>query len=174
MKFEKISRDNFIKALKKYQEEENLSDYEVEQSIKYFDNDFKLPTRGTVDSAGYDFYNPVVAYRKDHVIKIPTGVKVKLDTGTFLMAVPRSSSYKNNYELANTIGIVDKDYYNNSSNEGHIYIMLRNFGNQNNDNREKLSDIGDRLIQGIILKYSTTEDDTTTEVRNGGYGSTGK
>ena len=33
---------------------------------------------------------------------------------------------------------------------------------------------GDRIAQGIFIPYLITDDDDTTDVRKGGFGSTGK
>jgi dUTP pyrophosphatase len=58
---------------------------------------------------------------------VPTGIKCKLDPGTYLeLSVRSSTPLKYWLILANSIGIIDADYYQNSSNEGHIYFQLIN------------------------------------------------
>ena len=135
--------------------------------------DFKLPSRGTQHSAGYDFYSPVDCIIKSNETKfISLDVKCRIKPGEVLMIVPRSRlgfKGKNHVALTNTVGIIDEDYYNNSSNEGVIGIKLHNFGSD--DFKIKKND---RLIQGIFLKYDITEDDTIlNSERTGGFGSTG-
>lgn len=133
------------------------------------DADVRLPKRATVQSAAYDFFSPYnFIIHPGWDITIPTGIKVQLDPGYFLMLVPRSSlGFKYNICLANTVGIIDADYYNNLGNEGHIMVKLVNRG----DNDYCLR-AGDAFCQGIILPYAITEDDDTVEKRIGGLGST--
>lgn len=102
------------------------------------------------------------------VTLVPTGVKCKLDPGTYLELSPRSSTpLKHWLVLANSVGIIDGDYYNNEDNEGHIFFQFIN-----------LSPIpimlkkGDTIGQGIIKSYGKTEDDVIGGVRKGGLGST--
>ncbi len=46
-----------------------------------------------------------------------------------LFLIVRSSmGFKYNVRLCNQVGIIDKDYYNNIDNEGHIFIKIQNEG----------------------------------------------
>lgn len=99
---------------------------------------------------------------------VTTGVKCKLDPGTYLELSMRSSApLKYWLVMANSVGIIDADYYNNPSNEGEIFFQLIN-----------LSPFpirlhkGDIIGQGIIKPYLTTENDTILGIRKGGFGST--
>ena len=65
------------------------------------------------------------------------------------------------------MGIIDADYYNNPDNEGHIYFQIINLSPYDIQLR-KVDVIG----QGIIKNYGTTEDDTASGLRLGGFGST--
>ena len=100
---------------------------------------------------------------------VPTGIKCKLDPGTFLQLSVRSSCpLKYWLVLANGVGIIDADYYNNPDNEGHIYFQIINLG----PFPIKLCK-GDKIGQGIILPYLTVDgEDAPTEERKGGFGST--
>lgn len=71
--------------------------------------------------------------------------------------------------LANGTGIVDSDYYNNTDNEGHIMIAYFN----TNDAAYTIEK-GERIGQGVFMKYLTVHDDAAAEIRTGGIGSTGK
>lgn len=99
---------------------------------------------------------------------VPTGVKAKLDDGTYLeLSVRSSCPLKYWLILANGVGIIDSDYYNNPDNEGHIYFQIINLTNY----PIKLN-AGDCIGQGIIKPYLTTEDDEANGDRKGGFGST--
>jgi len=129
----------------------------------------KIPIRSTANSAGYDFYSPVnrKIYMNETVI-IPTGIKVKLDQDKFLQIHIRSSiGIKKNIVLANCTGIIDADFYENESNDGIISIALKNLNPEPFD-----VNINDKLVQGIILSYYITKEDSATGNRSGGIGST--
>ena len=76
---------------------------------------------------------------------------------------------KNGIILANNVAIIDSDYYNNRSNEGHIMIALKNTSDKTYDIEK-----GDKIAQGIFQKFFITDDDNVLEKRKGGIGSTGK
>ena len=131
----------------------------------------KLPKRATIDSAGYDFYAPFdFTLKPGESIKIPTGIRVALPKGMFLMVVPRSGLGIKRLIIKNTLPIIDGDYFY-SDNEGHIFINLMN---DNSDGLPIEVKKGKAFVQGIILLYCITEDDDTTATRNGGFGSTDK
>ena len=101
---------------------------------------------------------------------VSTGMKCKLDPGTFLQLSVRSSSpLKYWLMLANGVGIIDADYYNNPDNEGHIYFQLINLS----PFPIKIQR-GEAIGQGIILPYGVTENDDVWTERVGGFGSTTK
>lgn len=154
-KFEKISHEQYFK------------DFNDERYIEY--DDIKMPKRATAYSAGYDFYSPIdFVLSPGESIKFPTGIKVQLDNDKYLQIVPRSSlGFKYRFQLDNTAGIIDADYYGNENNEGHIWMKFTNNG-------DKVLEIkaGDAVAQGIILQYFKTEDDEADAKRTGGFGST--
>ena len=127
---------------------------------------------GTKHSAGYDFISPVeIIVPAQGMAKIPTGVKALMEDDEVLSIYPRSSiGFKTGIRLANTVGKVDSDYYNNSNNEGHIFIKFYNPTDKNYS-----INIGDKIAQGIFTKYLIVDDEEEilTE-RSGGLGSTGK
>ena len=99
---------------------------------------------------------------------VSTGMKCKLDPNTWLQLSIRSSSpLKYWLVLANGVGVIDKDYYNNPDNEGEIFFQIYNLSPFN----IKISK-GDAIGQAIIMPYMTTEDDVVTGSRIGGFGST--
>ena len=113
----------------------------------------------------------VAAITKETLSKptlVPTGVKVKLDPGTYLeLSVRSSCPLKYWLVMANSVGIIDGDYYNNPDNEGHIFFQMINFSPV-----PIILKKGDCIGQGIIKPYLKTEDDNTVDSREGGFGST--
>ena len=130
-----------------------------------------MPERATVGSAGYDFYSPLdFVLEPGQTIKIPTGIRAKIEDGWVLMIFPRSGlGFKFRIQLNNTVGIIDSDYYG-SDNEGHIFIKITN---DSNEGRTLSLKKGDGFAQGVFLPYGVTSNDETAAVRNGGFGSTG-
>ena len=131
-----------------------------------------MPRRATKGSAGYDLYSPIdFDLAPEETIKIPTGIRCKMDEGWVLQCYPRSGlGFKYRLQLNNTVGIVDEDYYH-SDNEGHIFLKLTN---DTNENRTVLISSGNGIAQGIFMEYGITCDDSVKGVRNGGFGSTGR
>ena len=129
-----------------------------------------LPSRATVGSAGYDIACPVeITLQPGEKATVPTGIRVWMEPGWVLMDCPRSSmGRKHDLRLANTIGIIDSDYYY-AENEGHLLVMLVNGGDHTVTIRA-----GERFVQGIFLPYGYAEEEPVTAQRTGGYGSTGK
>ena len=167
IKFEKVSFEQFEKDCKKI-------GYWDDEEIKEAYDDLKLPKRGTTGSAGYDFVTPfefsLSKYSQlleDRIITIPTGIRVKMPQGKALILMPRSGlGFKSGMTLANTLGLIDSDYYH-SDNEGHIMAkFVVGF-------KETHVEQFERVMQGIFIDYYTTEDDDANATRNGGFGSTG-
>ena len=137
---------------------------------KGFENEsIILPKRQTKNSAGYDFYVAKDTTIKAHSIAlIPTGVKAYMENDEVLKIYVRSSMpFKRGLTLANNVGIIDSDYYENPDNDGHIMIQVMNF--TDNDILVKKNE---RIAQGVFLKYLLADDDNANEVRCGGFGST--
>ncbi len=165
-KFYKVSYEQF---------EESYLDFDANASkdeILAIYNAIKLPRRATKGSAGYDFYTPVDIYlHPGETMKIPTGIRCEMNERWVLMIFPRSGlGFKYRLQLNNTVGVIDSDYFY-SDNEGHIFIKMTNDSNEG-----KVVDVkvNQGIAQGIFLQYGIVEDDETTEIRNGGFGSTTK
>lgn len=158
--FEKVSYEQFKK------------DWDLQGDPKAVYNDLKLPKRATKGSAGYDFFAPVdITLKPGETIKIPTGIRVKINDGWVLKLYPRSGlGFKFRLQLNNTVGIIDSDYYN-SDNEGHIFCKITN---DSNENKTVFVKAGDGFSQGLFIEYGITFDDDACEERNGGFGSTTK
>lgn len=130
-----------------------------------------LPVRATAGSAGYDIVTPQdVTLNPGESIRIPTGIRVRMEEGWVFQIYPRSGlGYKYRVQLDNTVGIIDSDYYF-SDNEGHIQVKITNDGKEG---KTLCLKSGERFCQGIFTEYGITYDDEATATRNGGFGSTG-
>lgn len=151
--FEKISFERFS--------------LDVKNDRKLYD-EYKLPRRASKNSCGYDFLAI-----EDYIIhpgeikKIPTGYKAKFLSDEMLMIVVRSSmGFKYNVRMCNQVGVIESDYYNNISNEGHMWVALQNEGD-----KDYIINKGDAYAQGIFIKFLTCGDNPEEE-RIGGLGST--
>ncbi len=162
-KFEKVSFEQFKKDW--------LDTFYNTENIEEIYNGITLPKRATSGSAGYDFYSTLAFELKPgESIKIPTGIRAKINDGWVLKLYPRSGlGFKFRVQMNNTVGIIDSDYYN-SDNEGHIFCKIMN--DTNEDKTVSLNQ-GAGFCQGIFVEYGITFDDDVTEERNGGFGSTG-
>ena len=142
------------------------------KNIELIYNRIKLPKRATTGSDGYDFFAPFdIELRPNETIKVPTGIRAKINNGWVLTIYPRSGlGFKYRLQLNNTVGIIDSDYYG-SSNEGHIYIKITN---DTNENRIISIKEGEGFAQGIFFNFGITVDDEVSEIRDGGFGSTTK
>lgn len=167
---------------------------------KYKDKGINLPRRQTIASAGYDIeaaedivipsiwrLNFVRIFRlirnghqlyerdyemSDDILKpilVPTGIKVYMPEDEVLILANRSSNtFKKNLALPNGIGVIDADYYNNEKNEGELFVQVLNYGVRPLKIRK-----GDRIVQGIFIKYLKTDDDLPiARERVSGFGST--
>jgi dUTP pyrophosphatase len=162
-KFEKVSFEQFQSGF------DNL--FSVEE-LKEIYEELPLPKRATKGSAGYDFFAPFdITLAPGQTIKIPTGIRAKMEDNWVVKLYPRSGlGFKFRLQLNNTVGIIDSDYYY-SSNEGHIFAKITNDSNEGKTvSIKKFTG----FIQGIFLEYGITYDDEVEEIRDGGFGSTTK
>lgn len=168
-KFEKVTYEQFEKDWIDTFDIPEL-DTSTKREIESIYSAITLPKRATKFSAGYDFVSPLAfTLKPGETIKIPTGIRCGMNTDWVLMIYPRSSlGFKYQISLANTVGIVDADYYF-SDNEGHIFIKLVNRGD-----KPVHIKAGEAFVQGIFMHYGITEDDHVEAERNGGFGSTDK
>ena len=140
-KFEKISFEQFKK--------------DVCDDIKLY-NLYGLPKRGTSGAAGYDFFALYdYTLKPGAIMKIPTGVKAQFNKDEVLLLIDRSGmGFKYNVRMCNQVGVIDSDYYNNTDNDGHIWIKIQNEGN-----KDYIVKQGDGIIQGIFVKYLTVDNE---------------
>ena len=163
-KFEKVSFEEYKKDFE--------DTFGTSNDVKSIYDNIMLPKRATKGSAGYDFFAPIdITLAPGETIKIPTGIRVKIEDGWVLKCYPRSGlGFKYRMQLNNTVGIIDSDYYF-SSNEGHIFTKITNDSNEG-----KVIEIkkGQGFMQGIFVEFGITIDDDVQDIRDGGFGSTTK
>lgn len=152
---------------------EKIRGFEVAKGFE--DKEINLPIRKTKYSAGYDIEAAedciIPSFKKG--IKptlIKTGIKAYMQEDEVLILANRSSNPgKKGLILANSIGVIDKDYYGNADNDGHIMFAFYNMKEEDIEIKK-----GDAIGQAIFQKYFITDNDEATEERTGGFGSTNK
>ena len=133
--------------------------------------DAKLPERATAHSAGYDFFcNKEQSIAPGEIKVIWTGVKAYMPEDEVLLAFNRSSNAKKKgLILANGVGVIDCDYYNNPDNEGEVGFCFLN-----RTNETVVLQKGEKLGQCMFTKFAIADNDISGGKRTGGFGSTGK
>lgn len=144
------------------------------EKVNKITEDIKLPERSTLNSAGYDFFAiEDVTLPAKKLTRVMTGVKCELMPNQVLILANRSSNpSKKGLIFANGVGIIDADYYNNPDNDGEMGFEFYNILDE-----DVVIKKGEKLGQGIIMKFDKTEDDYISnpyKTRVGGFGSTGK
>ena len=152
---------------------EKIRGFEI---VKGFENkDINLPERKTKYSAGYD-----IEAAEDVVIPsfkkgmkptlVKTGIKAYMGDNEYLMLANRSSNpKKKGLILANSVGIIDKDYYGNEDNDGHIMFAFYNIKEEDIEIKK-----GEAIGQAIFMPFLVADNDNAQGVRTGGFGSTNK
>lgn len=130
----------------------------------------KIPTLGSIGSAGYDLYstesNVILPFQST---KFNIGIHLEIPDGMYGNIKPRSGlDIKSG--IGPIAGVIDSDY------TGEIIVAL-----YNKSNKEYMVSIGDRIAQIIFQKYEkmkihqvyNLDELTTTERGENGFGSTG-
>ena len=138
----------------------------------YEDKNINLPVRKIAHSAGYD-----VEAAEDITIPmftpgckptlIPTGLKAYCMEDECYLLLNRSSGPKKGFILANSVGLIDSDYYGNPDNDGHFYFAYFNCSDHDIEVKK-----GDVIGQVVFQKYLVVDNDCAEGVRVGGFGST--
>ena len=130
--------------------------------------DARTPIRATDGAAGWDlsavsrkYVNPESIL---NMVQYRTGIAVEIPSGYVGLLFPRSSCYKKELSLMNSVGVIDSDYRGEIS---FIYKGVELYGQ------------GDRIGQLVIVPCPDVElvevdELSKTERGEGGFGSTGK
>ena len=145
----------------------------MELQVKKLRPDAVLPTRGSVQAAGYDLYACFDEEEREipphATVQIPTGLAVAIPDGYFAAVFARSGlAAKEGLRPANCVGVCDSDY------RGEYLVMLHNDTDTVRSVRS-----GDRIAQMVVLPYlavtfTEVEELSETERGTGGFGSTGR
>ena len=141
----------------------------------YEDKGINLPVRKTKYAAAYDVEAAeeviLPSFKKGmKPTLIPTGLKAYMQSDEVLLIVPRSSGpKKQGISFPHNVGVIDSDYYNNSDNEGHIFVQCINLKDE-----DVVVKKGEAVAQAIFQKYLTVDNDEAEGIRTGGFGSTDK
>ena len=103
---------------------------------------------------------------------VHTGIKANMEDDEVLELYNRSSNPKKlGLVLANGVGVIDADYYNNEDNDGEIMFSFYNFLPF-----DIVINTGDKIGQGVFKKFLRPEKGLVVndKTRTGGFGSTGK
>ena len=150
-----------------------LRGFEVAKGFE--DKGINLPVRKTKYSAGYDIEAAedivIPSFKKGtNPTLIKTGLKAYMQDDEMLLLYNRSSNpKKKGLILSNSVGVVDKDYYGNPDNDGHIMFAFYNIKNEDIEIKK-----GECIGQAIFQKFAVIDNDTAEGERIGGFGSTSK
>ena len=152
---------------------ERTRGFEVAKGFE--DKGINLPIRKTKYSAGYDIEAAedvvIPSFKKGmNPTLIKTGIKAYMQDDEVLYLYNRSSNpKKKGLILANSVGVIDKDYYGNPDNDGHIMFAFYNIKDEDVEIKK-----GEAVGQAIFQKYLVVDNDNAEGERLGGFGSTNK
>ena len=151
---------------------EKIRGFEVAKGFE--DMEINLPIRKTKHSAGYDIEaaeDTVVPVFKPGMkpTLVKTGLKAYMQGNEYLMLCNRSSNPgKKGLIMANSMGIIDADYYGNPDNDGQFMFAFYNVKDEDVQIKK-----GDCIGQAIFMPFLTVDNDAADGERKGGFGSTG-
>ncbi|MFR4368745.1 MAG: dUTP diphosphatase [Clostridia bacterium] len=140
--------------------------------VKKLTETSKLPTRGSVFSAGFDLYadnNVDITIHPHETRKIGTGLALEIPDGYYGAIFARSGlASKEGLRPANCVGICDSDY------RGEYIVAIHN-----DSNEDRVIEPKERIAQLIIMQYphitfEEVDELSDTSRGEGGFGSTGK
>lgn len=136
------------------------------------DKDIHLPVRATKNAAGYDIEaaeDTIVPVWKPGIkpTLIPTGLKAYCQPDEWYILALRSSGPKKGLWIPHGFGIIDSDYYENETNDGHFLVQCFNCSDHDIEIKK-----GEAIAQVIFQKYLLVDDDEAEGVRKGGFGTT--
>ncbi len=121
--------------------------------------------------AGWDLSVAEIIIKKPKVVFADTGLQIEPPEGYYTQIVARSSLYKSDFCLVNSIGIIDSGY------RGNLMIALLYIGDGNaEDAASKL--IGQRIAQLLLVENLYSEVVESASLSDsargaGGFGSSG-
>lgn len=140
--------------------------------IKRMHPDAIIPKYSNPGDAGLDI-TAVEVDISDDVVTYETGIAISIPDGYVGLLFPRSSIYKKDLYLTNSVGVIDSKY------RGQLLFKYKINNLNAFSNANSLYKKGDRIGQLIIIKYPEVnfievDDLDSTERGSGGFGSTGE
>ena len=139
---------------------------------RIFDKDFKLNQFPLESNIVNDINDVKVIDKLFSPTLVHTGIKSNMYDDEVLELYNRSSNPKKlGLILANSVGVVDADYYGNPDNDGEIMFAFYNLKPW-----DVTLKVGDRIGQGVFKEFLRPEVglDINHKAREGGFGSTNK
>lgn len=140
--------------------------------IKKLNDKAVLPSYGSEYAAGADLYACIDGETEipaHSTVLIKTGIAMEIPVGTVGLIYARSGlASKRDLAPANKVGVIDSDY------RGEIMVALHNHGEQT-----RVVEQGERIAQFVLTPYITADFEETDELSStqrgdGGFGSTGR
>ena len=150
---------------------EKVRGFEIAKGFE--EKEINLPERKTRCSAAYDIEAAedvvVPSFKKGmKPTLVATGLKAYMQDDEVLYLYAKSSGFpKKGIVLSNCVGVIDGDYYENETNDGHIMFSIINLKDEDLHIKK-----GDSIGQAMFSKYLVADDDNATGIRKGGFGST--
>lgn len=138
------------------------------------EKDIHLPVRKTKNAAAYDIeaaedITIPVYYPGIKPTLIPTGLKAYCEPDECYLLLSRSGGPKKGLLTPHGLGLIDSDYYENETNDGHFMVQVFNCSDKPLEIKK-----GDAIAQVMFMKYLIADNDNAEGVRTGGFGSTDK
>jgi dUTP diphosphatase len=139
--------------------------------IKCHYPDMPKPIRANGSDSGLDLSLIKVIEKRDNIFFFDTGVSIEPPAGYYTELYPRSSIYKHDFIMTNSVGIIDTGY------RGILYMPMRYLGNGDGlADAQKL--VGTRIGQLILKRLEDFELDmvenlSDSERGENGFGSSG-
>lgn len=152
---------------------EKVRGFEIAKGFE--DKQINLPVRKTKYSAGYDIEAAedvvIPSFQKgSNPTLVKTGLKAYMQDDEMLLLYNRSSNpKKKGLIMANSVGVIDKDYYGNPDNDGHFMFAFYNIKDEDITIKK-----GEAIGQAVFQKYLISDGDIAKGERIGGFGSTNK
>lgn len=124
------------------------------------------PFYATEGSAAMDLTAVSSEYIDTEHIKYNFGLAFQIPKGKVGLIFPRSSCYKQKQLLSNCVGVIDSDY------RGEISAVMIGTSKSSYTTGERVAQI--MFIDAPQIEFIETDELSTSERGEGGYGSTGK
>jgi dUTP pyrophosphatase len=143
----------------------------MEIKIKRLKEEAVIPSYAREGDAGMDLTAISKEKGSNGIATYGTGLAVEIPVGYVGLLFPRSSIYKYELSLANSVGVIDSGY------RGEILLKFRNTDWTEENNCTY--DIGDKVGQLIIIprpyiEFEEVEELSNSERGEGGFGHSGK